>query len=101
MRVPVFDDVVAPRSSADPGFGYVVARGGVLPLEEVRLHADLAGLAALVDLRATFYNNSASPLEATYVLPLPELGSVSSLQIRTGTAVIDGWLMERAEARDR
>ena len=57
------------------------------------LHADIAGLAASVDLRATFYNGSYSPLEATYVFPLPELGSVTSLQIWTGTTVIDGWLL--------
>ena len=101
VHAPVFDDVVAPRPSADRGFGYVKVAGGDLPLEEVSLHADIAGLAASVDLRATFYNGSYSPLEATYVFPLPELGSVTSLQIWTGTTVIDGWLLERAEARDK
>jgi Ca-activated chloride channel homolog len=101
VDAPVFDDVVAPRPSVDRGFGYVRVAGGDLPLEEVSLHADIAGLAASVDLRATFYNGSYSPLEATYIFPLPELGSVSSLQIRTGATVIDGWLLERAEARDK
>lgn len=101
MRAPVFDDVVVSQPSVDPGFGYVAVAGGALPLEEIWLRADIAGLACLVELRATFYNSAPSPLEATYVFPLPELAAVSSLQIRTGTTVIDGWLMERAEARDR
>jgi Ca-activated chloride channel homolog len=100
VHAPVFDEVVTARPSVDRGFGYVTAAAGDLPLEEVSLHADIAGLAASVDLRATFYNDRSSPLEATYVFPLPELGSVCSLQIRTGATVIDGWLLERAEARD-
>jgi Ca-activated chloride channel homolog len=101
VNAPVFDDVVAPRPSVDPGFGYLKVAGGDLPLEELWLRADIAGLAASVDLCATFYNDGFSPLEAVYVFPLPELGSVSSLQIRTGATVIDGWLLERAEARDK
>jgi Ca-activated chloride channel family protein len=100
VHAPVFDAVVAPPSTADSGFGFVSCEHGDLPLEKLRLHADIAGLAASVDLRATFYNASASAVEATYVFPVPELGSVSSLQIRTQATVIDGWLMERAEAHD-
>ena len=100
VHTPVFDDVVAPRLPGERGFGYVDVPGGELPLEEVWLHADIAGLAALADLRTTFRNDGFSPLEATYVFPLPELSSVSSLQIQTGATVIDGWLRERAEARD-
>ncbi len=32
--------------------------------------------------------------------PSPNWRAVSSLQIRTGSTVVDGWLMERAKARD-
>ncbi len=100
VHTPVFDAVAPPRVADHPGFGYMSSQRGDLPLEEVWLHADIAGLAASVDLRATFCNDGADPVEATYVFPVPELGSVSSLQIRTGSTVIDGWLMERAEARN-
>ncbi|HUL99653.1 MAG TPA: VIT and VWA domain-containing protein, partial [Mycobacterium sp.] len=53
-----------------------------------------------VDLRASYFNVSATAVEATYVFPVPELAAVSSLQIRSGATVIDGWLSERAKARD-
>lgn len=99
MHTPVFDTVAPPRLADDPAFGYMSCQPGDLPLEDVWLHADIATLAASVDLRATFCNNGSRPVEATYVFPVPELGSVTSLQIRTGSTVIDGWLMERAEAR--
>jgi Ca-activated chloride channel homolog len=99
VHMPVFD-TTAPRLADQPGFGYVSSQRGNLPLEDVLLHADIAGLTASVDLRATFSNDGFDPIEATYVFPVPELASVSSLQMRTGSTVIDGWLTERAKARD-
>jgi len=100
MHTPVFDAVAPPRLATDPAFGRLSSQRGDLPLEDVQLHADIAALAASVDLRATFCNDGTHPVAATYVFPVPELGAVSSLQVRTGSTVIDGWLMERAEARD-
>ncbi|MGB9226009.1 VIT domain-containing protein [Mycobacterium sp.] len=100
VHTPVFDTTAPPRLADDPGFGYMSSQRGNLPLEDVTLHADIAGLAASVDLRATFSNDGVDPVEATYVFPLPELAAVSSLQIRTGSTVLDGWLMERTKARD-
>lgn len=101
MLTPVFDAVTPAEQFGARGFGYFSGPGAEFPLEELWLHADLAGLAGSVELRATFYNDGFNPIEATYIFPLPELGSVNSLQIRTGATVIDGWLLERAEARDR
>ena len=100
VHAPVFDAVIAPAPADNPGLGHVRCERGELPLEEVWLHADIAGLAASVDLRARFCNRSVTAVEATYVFPLPELAAVTSLQIRTGATVIDGWLKERAQARD-
>jgi Ca-activated chloride channel homolog len=100
VHTPVFDTTAPPRLADQPGFGYMSSRRGNLPLEDVRLHADITGLAASVDLRVTFSNDGLDPIEATYVFPLPELAAVNSLQIRTGSTVLDGWLMERAKARD-
>lgn len=99
VHAPVFDATVPPRLADDPGFGYVSSQRGNLPLEDVRLHADIAGLTASVDLRVTFCNDGVDRVEATYVFPVPELAAVNSLQIRTGSTVIDGWLLERAHAR--
>ncbi|MGB9304511.1 MAG: VIT domain-containing protein [Mycobacterium sp.] len=100
VHTPVFDTTAPPRPADQPGFGYLSSQRGNFPLEDVRLHADIAGLAASVDLRATFSNDGVDPIEATYVFPLPELAAVNSLQIRTGSTVLDGWLMERTKARD-
>jgi hypothetical protein len=67
VHTPVFDTTAPPRLADQPGFGYMSSQRGNLPLEDVRLHADIAGLAASVDLRATFSNDGVDPIEASRV----------------------------------
>lgn len=58
--------------------------------------------AGLVDVTLTqwFRNPSDVPIEATYLLPLPEGAAVNRMRLYCGDRVVDGFVAERDAARD-
>jgi Ca-activated chloride channel family protein len=58
----------------------------------------LRGLAAEMTVNQRFVNHEESPIEATYLFPLPEDASVCGFTVRTGERTIEGTVEERDKA---
>ncbi|HKE18892.1 MAG TPA: VIT domain-containing protein [Kofleriaceae bacterium] len=84
---------------ADAGFGSLATARGHLPLEAMDVHARAVGLDVRVELRQTFVNNLAQPIEATYIFPLPDRAAVNRFRLRVGERVVEGVIQERGRAR--
>jgi Ca-activated chloride channel family protein len=84
---------------ADGCFGSLATARGHLPLEAMDVHARAVGLDVRVELRQTFVNNLAQPIEATYIFPLPDRSAVNRFRLRVGERVIEGVIDERGQAR--
>ena len=84
---------------ADASFGSLATARGHLPLEAMDVHARAVGLDIRIDLRQTFRNTLAEPIEATYIFPLPDRGAVTGFRLRVGERVIEGVIDERGQAR--
>jgi Ca-activated chloride channel family protein len=72
---------------------------GNLPLTDMDVHAELVGLAAAIRVRQTFRNPHATPIEATYVFPLPDRAALTDFTVTIGERRITGVLKERQAAR--
>ena len=105
VRAPVFDVIdrdpaLPPLPNSAPGYGTLRGPGGDIPVEAVQIRGEIVALAASVSLTVTFRNRGPVPVEATYILPLPERAALSGMRIRTASRVVDAVLRERADARD-
>ena len=85
--------VAEPRSGA-----YAAPEGRPLPLEGVRVTAEISGAASRVVMAQRYRNAEAVPVEAVYVFPLPEGAALCGLLIETGGRRIAGRALEREEA---
>ena len=81
------------------GFGSLATERGHLPLKAMDVKAKVLGLVSHVTLRQTFVNTFDVPIEATYIFPLPDRGSVTSFRMEVNGRVIDGVIKERGQAR--
>lgn len=81
------------------GFGALRTERGSLPLVAMHVRASVTGLSAHTELRQTFRNALAEPIEATYVFPLPDRAAVTSFRLLVADRVIEGLLKDRGEAR--
>ncbi|MCL2824481.1 MAG: VWA domain-containing protein [Polyangiaceae bacterium] len=79
----------------------VSTTGRVLPLKEMRIHADAIGGIARTKLEQTFSNPYSEPLSVTYLLPLPADGAVSAFAFLIGERRIHGEVDSRNKARER
>lgn len=70
-----------------------------LPLKRTDVRATLTGYVADVEVRQTYKNDHATPIEAVYVFPLPENSAVFDLRIVVGARVIEADVQERRQAR--
>jgi Ca-activated chloride channel homolog len=84
---------------ADACFGSLSTASGHLPLEAMDVHARAVGLDVRVELRQTFANSLAQPIEATYIFPLPDRAAVTGFRLRVGERVVEGVIDERGQAR--
>ena len=84
---------------ADASFGSLATARGHLPLEAMDVHARAVGLDVRINLRQSFRNTLAEPIEATYIFPLPDRGAVTGFRLRVGERVIEGVIDERGQAR--
>lgn len=96
------DDEVA-RFCRDPraGFGALETERGALPLVSLEVDARVAGVIAAVEVVQTFVNTMRSPIEATYVFPLPDRAAVHRFRMEVGARVIEGVVEERGAAREQ
>ncbi|MEU5993971.1 VIT domain-containing protein [Spirillospora sp. NPDC047418] len=85
--------------ASDGGLGALSTGKGNLPLESVDVHASITGLAAGIKVVQGFRNPFDTPLEATYIFPLPDRAAVTAMRMEAADRVIEGTLKERAEAR--
>jgi Ca-activated chloride channel family protein len=84
---------------AEPTTGaYAVPERRPLPLEGVRVTAEISGAASRVVMAQRYRNAEAVPVEAVYVFPLPEGAALCGLVIETGGRRINGRVLEREEA---
>ena len=92
---------VPPVPGEDDGFGALSTALGNLPLRAVTIDATVTGLVAHTVLAQTFVNPNATPLEATFIFPLPPRGAVTSFEMVIDDRRIEGILEERGAARAR
>ncbi len=84
---------------AEPNTGaYAMPERRPLPLEGVRVTAEISGAASRVVMAQRYRNAEAVPVEAVYVFPLPEGAALCGLVIETGGRRINGRVLEREEA---
>jgi Ca-activated chloride channel homolog len=99
-RVDLMDLTEVPaRPSDDDGLGCLRTDQGNLPLDTIDVRAKLTGLASSVELTQGFHNPHGTPLEATYIFPLPPRAAVTALRMVADGRVVDGVLKERGQAR--
>jgi Ca-activated chloride channel homolog len=91
------DPVAATASEA--GFGALRTERGGLPLAELAVAARVDGLVAQTEIHQTFVNAHDTPLEATYIFPLPDRTAVTRFRLEVAGRVVEGDLQERAQAR--
>src|SRR4051812_44357081 len=79
--------------------GTLKSSAGDLPLEAMEVRARVIGLNWEAQLRQTFVNAYATPLEATYVFPLPDRAAVHGVSLELAGRLIPAVLKARGEAR--
>lgn len=65
----------------------------------LQVSAKLTGLCSHDTLDQTFLNAFDTPLEATYIFPLPPQAAVTSYRLEVKNRVVEGVIKERGEAR--
>ncbi|GAQ92568.1 poly (ADP-ribose) polymerase [Klebsormidium nitens] len=96
------DEINAARETEEDkeaGFGALASERGMFPLRSVKVFAKLTGLCSHVTLDQTFLNAFDTPLEATYIFPLPPQAAVTSFRLEVKNRVVEGVIKERGEAR--
>jgi Ca-activated chloride channel family protein len=84
----------------ESGFGALSTGRGCLPLESMVVRGRIDGLLARVTVRQTFVNMLDEPLEAAYILPLPDRAAVTRFRMEVAGRVVEGLLEERGQARE-
>ena len=85
--------VAEPRPGA-----YAAPEGRPLPLQGVRVTAEISGAASRVVMAQRYRNAEAVLVEAVYVFPLSEGAALCGLLIETAGRRINGRVLEREEA---
>jgi len=70
----------------------------VFPLKYTDVQAKVTGNVSRVEVTQTFENPFSTPLEATYIFPLPDEAAVDNMEIRIGDRTIKGNIKKRQEA---
>ena len=93
--------LLAPALAGAEGALVVRSTGGdavTLPLIRTSVDADIAGRVTSVTVTQRFHNDSARPIEAVYVFPLPNRAAVDDMEMHVGARVIRSEVKWRAEA---
>ncbi len=78
----------------------VVEDASQLPLKHTAVDARIMGPVARVQVSQIYENPHAEAVEAVYVFPLPENSAVDGLRLSVGGKIIEGYVLEREEARE-
>jgi len=71
----------------------------VFPLKHTAVTAKVTGNLARVEVVHQFENPFTTPLEATYIFPLPDEAAVDEMEIRLGDRTLHGTIKKRQEAQ--
>lgn len=69
------------------------------PLEHTDVQAQVAGNVARVEVRQVFANPFTTPIEATYIFPLPDEAAVDDMVIQIGDRTLQGQIQKREVAQ--
>jgi len=81
------------------GTGCLSTERGNLPLHKLDVRATLTGLVSRTELVQGFGNPYDTPLEATYIFPLPDRAALTAMTLSADGRTIVADLQERAKAR--
>lgn len=102
MMVVMTDEEVARYGrNTDAGFGALQTERGLLPLVALQVDARVTGVMAAVTVMQTFVNTTGTPIEATYIFPLPDRAAVHEFVMEVNGRRIEGVVEERAAAREQ
>ncbi|GAA2614247.1 hypothetical protein GCM10010399_51360 [Dactylosporangium fulvum] len=87
-------------SADEAGIGALRTERGNLPLDRLDVRATITGLVARTDLVQEFVNVHTTPLEATYIFPLPDRAAVIRMAMTADGRVVEAELQERGAARE-
>ncbi|MEU8615264.1 VIT domain-containing protein, partial [Actinoplanes sp. NPDC048791] len=87
------------RILPDAGLGALLTDRGNLPLDRLDVRAAISGLVARTTVTAEYVNAHDTPLEATYVFPLPDRAAVTGMTMTADGRTVEAELQERAQAR--
>ncbi|MBT8225876.1 MAG: VWA domain-containing protein [Dactylosporangium sp.] len=83
----------------DAGLGAIHTERGNLPLDQLRVRADIVGLTSQTELVQEFRNPYDEPIEAVYLFPLPDRAAVTAMRMTAADRVVEADLRERQAAR--
>jgi Ca-activated chloride channel family protein len=87
------------RILPDAGLGALHTDRGNLPLDRLDVQAAISGLVARTTVTAEYVNAHDTPLEATYIFPLPDRAAVTGMTMTADGRTVEAELQERAQAR--
>ena len=87
------------RILPDAGLGALHTDRGNLPLDRLDVQAAISGLVARTTVTAEYVNAHDTPLEATYIFPLPDRAAVTGMTMTADGHTVEAELQERAQAR--
>lgn len=96
ITITEFDEGSAPGPH---GTGALTTERGNLPLHKLDVRASITGLVSRTELVQGFHNPYDTPLEATYIFPLPDRGAVTAMTMTADGREIVAELQERGQAR--
>src|SRR5580765_3101260 len=70
-----------------------------LPLKDTHVEIDVSGVIADVQVRQTYRNEGARPINASYVFPASTRAAVYAMQMRIGDQLITAKIKERDQAK--
>ncbi|MFI7542555.1 VIT domain-containing protein [Actinoplanes sp. NPDC049599] len=89
------------RVLPDAGLGALHTDRGNLPLDRLDVRAAITGLVARTTVTAEYVNAHDTPLEATYIFPLPDRAAVTGMTMTADGRTVEAELQERARARQQ
>jgi Ca-activated chloride channel family protein len=101
VTVMTNEELAALVPDRDAGFGALETPRGPLPLVAMDVDVRVTGVVAAIELAQRFANTTGSPIEATYIFPLPDRAAVHRFRMEVAGRVIEGVVDERAAAREQ
>lgn len=83
----------------DERFPITVERGNPFAVRNVKVTATITDNVADTTVEQTFLNTSSIPAEGTYLFPLPDGATVTSMTLKSGEQVLEGRVLTKEEAR--